>query len=161
MKNILVVALIISIGLIGLGLYRSGVNVIKPNAIEQFTNEARVKNGLKPLKVDVELRNSACARVDDMIKNNYWEHTSPAGVPFGVSISRAGYNYSRAGENIAIHFDTARGTVDRWLKSPEHNKNIMGDYKDTGVCSKAGMIMGKDQTVTVQHFGKRNIFNIR
>ncbi len=51
---------------------------------------------------------------------------------FGME--RAGYTWSAAGENIAGGNTTAAATMDQWMNSPGHCRNIMnGDYVNLGV----------------------------
>ncbi len=62
------------------GASRSG-GILHPKELErrifQLTNEARHKNGLPGLDWDSGLAAKAQAKSDDMLKNNYFSHTSP------------------------------------------------------------------------------------
>ena len=51
-------------------------------------NAKRTAARLSALKVDAELQNVARAKAEDMVKNNYFSHTSPTyGSPFDMMIS--------------------------------------------------------------------------
>jgi uncharacterized protein YkwD len=115
--------------------------------IVQFTNEARRKNGLSTLDPDDNLAVKAREKCDDMLRNNYFSHTSPGGKTFEDRITEekpASFRtMSRAGENIYMgnRFDytvdvktQARLIVDGWMTSPGHRKNMLDpDYTHLGV----------------------------
>ncbi len=70
-------------------------------------------------------------------------------------MTRAGYNWRAAGENIAAGYTTVRATVDGWLKSPGHCKNIM-----SANFTEVGVGYGYNANSTYKHywvtdFGKR------
>ena len=59
------------------------------------------------------------------------------------------YDYSYAGENLAMDFHSAEKMEDAWMKSPTHRANILNEkYKDIGVAVKAGN----------QHGGRASVF---
>jgi uncharacterized protein YkwD len=70
----------------------------------------------------------------DMYQNDYFSHTALDGSNGGVRIQRAGYNWMTYGENIAMGYKNERETVEGWLSSPGHCKNIMNrSFKEMGV----------------------------
>ncbi len=70
----------------------------------------------------------------DMISNNYFDHTSPTGSTPATRATSAGYVYSIIGENIAYGYPTLEAVMTGWLKSPGHCKNIMGaSYTEVGL----------------------------
>src|SRR5690606_1752560 len=42
-----------------------------------------------------------------------------------VFINNAGYNYLRAGENLAYGFATSGDTISGWMNSPTHRNNML------------------------------------
>jgi uncharacterized protein YkwD len=64
-------------------------------------------------------------------------------IPFGhagfeqrAQTIRRSLSYNRLGENVGYNWgeaDPARGAVERWLRSPQHLKNIEGDFELTGI----------------------------
>jgi uncharacterized protein YkwD len=53
-------------------------------------------------------------------------HTGSDGSNIGQRVTRAGYSWSRVGENIAVNYANANTVVDGWLKSSTgHCENIM------------------------------------
>ena len=99
-----------------------------------LTNKEREKNGLDPLKIDVELSKVAREKSKDMATNNYFDHNSPTyGSPFDMMKSY-GVTYRTAGENIAKGQRTPAEVVNGWMNSEGHRANILnGDFTHIGV----------------------------
>jgi uncharacterized protein YkwD len=123
--------------------------------IEVLVNDERAKNGLAPLAHSDLLRTSACAKLDDMVTNNYWSHVSPNGTQPWYFFTVVGYTYTYAGENLAYGQNTESALITDWMNSQTHKDNILGNYAESGVCTKTEMYQGWIQTVTVHHFGTR------
>lgn len=69
-----------------------------------------------------------------MQANNFWGHVWPDGTSVGERLSRVGYNWQAAGENIAAGFPSLEGVMKAWLDSPGHCVNIMrADIDEVGV----------------------------
>jgi len=125
----------------------------------KLVNEARKSQNLPELAVNEKLAKAAEAKIDDMIKNDYFAHTSPAGITPWAWIEKVGYNYRFAGENLAINFSSAEDQQAAWMKSETHKKNILSsDYKEIGAAVKEGIINGESAMITVQEFGAQNIY---
>ena len=131
---------------------------ITPNKVIELVNLARQKEGLAPLVQNDVLTKIAQDKLDDMIENNYFSHTSPSGKTPWSWFAKEGYDYKYAGENLAINFTSAENQQEAWMKSPTHRKNILNiDYQEIGVAFGAGEINGKMSLITVQEFGARAI----
>jgi uncharacterized protein YkwD len=86
------------------------------------------------LRLAPELLAAAEEHNADMTRNNYFSHTGRDGSSVGTRVARLGYNFSTAGENIAMGQRTATEVVDDWLKSPGHCSNIMnGAFREMGI----------------------------
>ncbi|NLN06347.1 MAG: hypothetical protein GX167_01840 [Firmicutes bacterium] len=101
----------------------SGLTQAEKHMLE-LVNAERVKAGLAPLIVDMELVKLARLKSEDMVKNGYFSHQSPTyGSPFEM-MKAAGITYRIAGENIA-----GAPTVERahsgLMNSPGHRANIL------------------------------------
>ncbi|MCH7756948.1 MAG: CAP domain-containing protein [Thaumarchaeota archaeon] len=123
--------------------------------VHQLTNQYRTENGLSPLLWDIELSNVAKSHSQDMASRNYFSHETPEGTnPTGRGTSQ-GYKcekiignilYLGIAENIFqnnLAFrvwytddiptsyewnsqdEIAKTTVDGWMDSPGHRKNIL------------------------------------
>lgn len=124
-------------------------------AIAAATNNERVKAGLPPLSVNGQLIESATIKTGDMIANQYFEHTSPAGVAVSDLGNKVGYNYIIMGENLALgNFESAEDLLSAWMNSPGHRANILNPlYKELGVYAMQGIYQGQSVWFAVQHFG--------
>lgn len=127
--------------------------------ISYLVNQQRIENGLQPLNVDSSLNTAAADKSYDMLSKNYFEHFA-----FGLSpwdfINKSGYKYLYAGENLAMDFDTAEGTVNGWMNSPKHRENILSpDYEDMGVGVTTGVYTENNQshetTLVTNMFGRK------
>lgn len=129
---------------------------ITTGKVIDLVNMSREKEGLKPLTQSESLMKIANDKLNDMIKNNYFAHTSPAGKNPWHWFSKNGYDYQYAGENLAINFVSAEKQHSAWMDSITHKKNILNhNYKEIGVAFGAGEIDGQLALITVQEFGTR------
>jgi uncharacterized protein YkwD len=133
------------------GALSKSSGILHPKELErrifQLTNEGRRKNGLPPLAPDDNLAAKAREKSDDMLKNNYFSHTSPEGKTIKDRMQEekpASFRtISQIGENIYMgsRFDysvdiktQARMIVDGWMTSPGHRRNILDpNYTHLGV----------------------------
>jgi uncharacterized protein YkwD len=81
-----------------------------------------------------------------MVKDDFFEHTTPEGVTMVDRILRAKYVREdqgwALGENLAWgtgSYGTPRGAVEAWMDSPGHRANILKrSFRDMGV----GVVLG-------------------
>ncbi|MDO9231037.1 MAG: CAP domain-containing protein [bacterium] len=129
---------------------------INPEKVIQLVNIAREKEGLVPLSQSEALSKVANDKLNDMINNSYFAHTSPSGKTPWHWFENENYEYQFAGENLAINYTSAEEQQVAWMKSPTHRKNILNvDYKEIGVAFGAGEIDGRMSLLVVQEFGSR------
>jgi uncharacterized protein YkwD len=127
---------------------------ITAEKIIELTNQSRREKGLLSLEENKELVQAAKDKLNDMIENDYFAHTSPAGITPWHWFEKNGYDYRYAGENLAISFLTAEAQHRAWMESPTHRKNILNpDYVEIGVAVGAGKVNGKVSLIAVQEFG--------
>lgn len=106
----------------------------------KLVNEERAKANLQPLQLDEELMKCAKLKSEDMVKNNYFEHTSPTYGTVGDMMKQYNIKYSIVGENIADGYLDAKSVVDGWMNSKAHKDNILSPkFKYIGVGLKDGM----------------------
>ena len=126
----------------------SADNVIK------LVNKERISQGLGTLMENSTLNAAARDKAQDMIKNDYFAHTSPSGTSPWYWFEKSGYDYKYAGENLAINFSSAEEQHKAWMKSATHRKNILNPaYREIGVAVAKGKIDGSSTTLVVQLFG--------
>jgi uncharacterized protein YkwD len=86
------------------------------------------------LTLNTQLNSASDKHAVDMATYNYFSHTGRDGSQPWDRMTREGYKWRAAGENIAAGYTTTRAVVDGWLQSPGHCKNIMSaNFKEVGV----------------------------
>jgi uncharacterized protein YkwD len=121
------------------------------------TNLQRKENGnLPPLAENATLDEIATLRLEDMFKNQYFAHVSPASSSALMVAKRVGDNYIALGENLAMgDFEGDSGVVNAWMHSPGHRANILNThYTEIGVAVGEGMFQGEDTWIAVQIFDR-------
>lgn len=122
------------------------------------TNDRRAEAGRPDLKLNIELSAAAQAKAEDMVKADYWAHTSPDGQNDALSlIAAAGYPYQSAGENLAYGFPSASDAITGWMGSPGHRANLLNaQYREVGfgVASSRDYLGRGPQTVIVAEYGQ-------
>ena len=127
---------------------------ISPRTVIQLVNKERLAAGLSVLSENSQLSKAAQDKVEDMVKNDYFAHTSPQGVSPWYWFEKNGYGYKYAGENLAINFTSAESQHKAWMASPSHRKNILNpNYREIGVAVASGKVDGETSIITVQLFG--------
>lgn len=124
------------------------------------TNEQRSKNGVAPLTINSKLNNAAQSKANDMVARNYWAHNTPDGQEPWVFFDAAGYDYYKAGENLAYGFSTSNATVTGWMNSTTHRENLLDSaFTEVGF----GFTNGEDyngsgqETVVVAEYGRPQV----
>ncbi|MCL2280347.1 CAP domain-containing protein [Candidatus Saccharibacteria bacterium] len=119
------------------------------------TNVARAKSNLPPLIVSDKLAAAAQSKAEDMLRTDYWAHTSPTGQTPWDFIAQSGYNYVYAGENLARGFTSTDAILRAWLASPTHRANVLGErYVDVGFAVVEGKMDGQDTILVVAEYGR-------
>jgi uncharacterized protein YkwD len=94
-------------------------------------NRERTQRGLQPLRINQLLAAASLAHSQDMVRQRYFEHTSPDGRSVGDRLRAIGYSRgvsASAGENIAYGFGataTPAAIVRIWMNSPGHRADIL------------------------------------
>jgi len=97
------------------------------------TNEQRLKDGDTALSLNDKLARAAQAKANDMAARDYWSHITPDGEEPWKFIDEQGYEYMKAGENLAYGFTTTSDTIKGWMNSPTHRANMLdGTYSEVG-----------------------------
>lgn len=130
------------------------VGAVLPAVVVTLTNEERNDEALEPLVRNPILDEAATLKAEDMAKNAYFAHYSPAGVSPWYWFNQVGYGFVHAGENLAVHFTDSGEVVEAWMESPTHRANIVnGNYREIGVGVARGHYEGYDTVFVVQLFG--------
>lgn len=126
---------------------------VRSGAIISFTNKERVGGGLSTLTENNILTQAANLKAKDMADKGYFAHYSPEGLSPWFWFDKAGYEYQKAGENLAVNFDDSKEIVSAWMNSPTHKENIMKDgYSEIGIGTAKGIYKGREAIFVVQLF---------
>jgi uncharacterized protein YkwD len=110
----------------------TGITAAISREILFFVNEFRRSKGLPALQADSYISSVALGHSRDMLTGK-----SPFGHDgFRQRIDRISSRLGKlhvAAENVASGPMDAREVVDGWLHSPGHRRNIMGDFRLTGI----------------------------
>lgn len=124
------------------------------NEVVHLINQSRGNSGLSSLSVSEELNSAAESKLRHMIQNGYFAHFAPDGTSPWNFIRGAGYNYSAAGENLAVDFASAYSVHNALMNSATHRANIMSPlYSEVGIAVARGNYQGRNAVYVVQMFG--------
>src|SRR5687767_10616705 len=104
---------------------------LSPQSILDLVNKDRADHGLSNLSLNPALNFAAFAKAQDMLVKGYFAHVSPEGTLPWHWFKLTGYNYSYAGENLAVGFDDPHELEQSWMSSQQHRSNILSpNYSD-------------------------------
>lgn len=127
---------------------------VTPYSLLAATNDARQSEGKQELALNEQLSEAARLKAEDMLKNQYWAHTSPSGVTPWDWFGKVGYSYSDAGENLAKNFTTSNAVISAWLQSPTHRANLLkAEFEDVGFATVSGTLDGRAVSIIVAMYG--------
>ena len=128
---------------------------VEQDKIIYLTNELREKNDLPRLAENLKLYSSSALKSEDMIKYNYFSHTGPDNHVLSYFLHQAEYDYTVAGENLAVGYFDAESMMKAWQASPSHRANLLDkDYTEIGVSMAKGIYLGGSTVFAAQHFGQ-------
>jgi hypothetical protein len=126
-----------------------------PSVLIDFTNADRQENNFQPLKTNALLVLAAQRKADDMAQKSYFSHQSPDGKTPWYWLAQAGYQYSYAGENLAVNFSDSYDIENAWMNSPGHRQNILNNnFTEIGIAAADGIYNGRPTVFVVQFFGR-------
>jgi uncharacterized protein YkwD len=98
----------------------------------ELVNKARADNKLPPLQIGKEINEAAKFHAADMLRRNFYDHTSPEGKNVADRYQKAGGNRWRiTAENIArctgcdVSVKTVEDLQRGWMNSKGHRENIL------------------------------------
>jgi len=127
---------------------------VYPAVLADLANQDRETSSVPTLTWNKILEQAAQMKADDMVKNSYFAHTSPAGITPWYWLVQNKYNFAYAGENLAVDFTESANVENAWLNSPKHRENIMNSkFTEIGIATADGFFEGKNTTFVVEFFG--------
>lgn len=131
---------------------------ILASVLVEQTNEKRYENALATLSVNDKLVLAAQMKANDMAARGYFSHNTPDGRTPWYWFREAKYDYSAAGENLAVNFADSKDVTEAWMRSPTHRANIMnGNYTEIGIATARGTYKEREAIFVVQMFGKPSL----
>jgi len=107
---------------------------LEPDRVLSLINDYRSKRGLRPLTIDPRTTIAAETLAADMAAHDRMSHFGTNGEGVGERLTKAGYKYRVAAENIGAGQETAEEMIEGWKKSPPHSKNmLLKDAKSAGI----------------------------
>lgn len=99
-----------------------------------IVNAERAEAGCRPVKANAALDRAATGHSVDMMKKNYFSHTSQDGRDFVARVKAAGYPHGRLGETIAGGQTTPESVMESWMASKGHRDIILTcAYREVGI----------------------------
>jgi uncharacterized protein YkwD len=95
-------------------------------------NRIRAESKLPPLETSRLLVQAAQIHAADMARHGKAQHEGSDGSDPFARLKRLRYRFQTAGENIADGQNSIAEVMDVWINSPDHRKNILGDYTEIG-----------------------------
>lgn len=126
----------------------------------EVINQVRQANGLKRVTASRRLSRSADDHSRDMLKRDFFAHTSSNGTSMGTRVRRY-RRATRIGENIAHiprswRHGVARRVVALWLSSPSHRAVILSPgFRKIGVARRKGRLGDDKAQVFTSDFSSR------
>lgn len=104
-------------------------------------NRERTRRGIRALQVNRRLSRAAVSHTQDMIRQRYFEHVSPAGKNVVDRLLSTGYlgrvRSWLVGENLAWGLgavSTPRAIVALWIRRPGHRRNMLNRrFREIGI----------------------------
>jgi len=116
-----------------------------------LVNNVRVKHGLHRLKMVASLERASRAHSHEMVRRDYFGHSSYSGESVGARLIRYGYSTAgctrwTVGEDIAYgyaSYGTPRAIFQAWMHSPAHRAVILtARFRNVGVGRAKGAFRG-------------------
>ncbi len=131
------------------------IAAVIPPTLDLLINEERLQHELSKLKKNDLLAEAARLKAEDMVKNNYFDHTSPSGQSPWYWLDMVKYKYDYAGENIAVDFDSSQQLKEAWMKSSTHRSNILkSSYTEIGTGVATGTYNNAEIQFVVQFYAR-------
>ncbi|HEY4516182.1 MAG TPA: CAP domain-containing protein [Candidatus Paceibacterota bacterium] len=91
------------------------------------------------------LNRAAKAKADEIAVRGFLSHTEVIkNKPWGW-LSSQDYQYSKAGEILAVNINSAEALVEAWMSSPSHRATLLSaEFTEVGIGISAGFYEGKE-----------------
>lgn len=126
---------------------------VLPAVLTTLANADRASIGAPELMYDPLLAEAAQQKANDMAARGYFAHIDPGGRQPWYWFDAVGYEYKRAGENLAVDFSESVDVEQAWMNSPAHRANLLKkEFTRVGIGVAQGVFEGRNTTFVVQFF---------
>ena len=130
------------------------LSAIYASVLVNLTNRDRAAQNLSELKINPLLEKAAQFKADDMATRGYFAHNTPEGLTPWYWLTRVGYEYKYAGENLAVNFVNSEDIQTAWANFRGHWLNIINPkYTEIGIATSTGIYKDREAIFVVQMFG--------
>lgn len=154
----LVVCLFAGAGLVDRYVTQSGspyIAAVISAVLVDLANDDRAAAEAEGLRVNPKLVEAAQLKANDMAEKGYFAHQTPEGYDSWHWFKLVGYDYTHAGENLAVDFSDSGDVEKAWMQSPTHRDNILNEnYTEIGIATARGTYKGRETVFAVQMFGR-------
>lgn len=95
------------------------------NAATQHLNALRADSQLAGVLYSMKLEKAARRHAEDMVRRGVFSHSGSDGSGIGDRLTRSGYGWCTAAENIASGQPTLAAVMRAWTLSRGHRKNML------------------------------------
>ena len=128
------------------------------NDLLDYTNIERVNDNKAKLVYSEQLSQAANNKINNMFFEQYWAHNSVTGKTPWYFIHEMGYEYEKAGENLAKNYYDAKNVVKAWMQSEGHKRNILdSEFTQVGFATKESYLNGKRAFIVVAMYAKPHV----
>ncbi len=129
--------------------------LVLPKVLVDYANEDRAEKNFSGLTINPVLEKAAQLKANDMAEKSYFAHKSPDGKTPWYWFQKAGYDFSYAGENLAVNFNDSVDVNSAWMNSPSHRDNILNEnFSEIGIATAEGVYEGHPTVYVVELFGR-------
>lgn len=124
--------------------------------VVDLTNNLRESKNLPALLQSQQLTAVAEKKVNNMFVEQYFAHVGPANQSLADWLKQVSYNFTVAGENLAMGYSLPGELLEAWKNSPTHYKNIIDpEFKQIGVAMATGKFNNQNTILAAQIFGNQ------
>ncbi len=114
----------------------------------------RASKNLPKLASNNKLESSSQMKANDMSAFSYFSHQGPEGRGLQYWMRTVGYDYTLAGENLAVGFSDVHDVLKAWIASPTHYQNLAEqEFIENGMGFSSGEFEGRSTVFIAHHFG--------
>lgn len=135
-------------------IYTDLTALVLPKVLVDYANDDRSAQNYRHLAISPTLEKAAQLKANDMAEKSYFAHKTPEGYSPWYWFQKVGYDFSFAGENLAVNFSDSVDVNKAWMQSPGHRANIMNsNFTEIGIATAEGFYQGRRTVFVVQLFG--------